>query len=131
MISVVIPSYNRRDGMLALLADLHRQEGVEFEVIVVDDCSPDDSVEAIRSAFPTVRLAKNETNLGPSVTRNRGILTSDCQIHDSSLGLSPALKQLQPSTGWRCEFASQMEQAMTSPDGGIPIQSARMLIAHF
>jgi GT2 family glycosyltransferase len=73
MISVVIPSYNRRDGMLALLADVYRQEGVEFEVIVVDDCSPDDSADAIRREFPAVRLFVNDSNGGPAVTRNRGI----------------------------------------------------------
>ncbi len=73
MISVVIPSYNRRDGMLALLADLRRQEGAEFEVVVVDDCSPDDSVERIRAEFPEVRVLVNETNGGPAVSRNRGI----------------------------------------------------------
>lgn len=73
MISVVIPSYNRRDGMLALLADVYRQEGVDFEVIVVDDRSPDDSVEAIRREFPRVKLLVNEKNGGPAVTRNRGI----------------------------------------------------------
>lgn len=73
MISVVVPSYNRREGMLALLADVFRQEGVDFEVIVVDDCSPDDSAEAIRREFPEVRLFVNETNSGPAVTRNRGI----------------------------------------------------------
>lgn len=73
LISVVIPSYNRRDGMLALLADLRRQQGADFEVIVVDDRSPDDSVEAIRREFPEVKLLVNETNGGPSVTRNRGI----------------------------------------------------------
>ena len=42
-------------------------------MIVVDDCSPDDSVEAIRREFPAVRLFVNETNGGPAVTRNRGI----------------------------------------------------------
>lgn len=73
MISVVIPSYNRRDGMLALLADVFRQEDADFEVIVVDDRSPDDSAEAIRREFPQVRLLVNETNGGPAVTRNRGI----------------------------------------------------------
>ncbi|HVZ20453.1 MAG TPA: glycosyltransferase family 2 protein, partial [Vicinamibacterales bacterium] len=73
MVSVVVPSYNRRDCMLALLADLHRQEGVAFEVIVVDDGSTDDSVAAIRRAFPSVQLLVNDTNSGPAVTRNRGI----------------------------------------------------------
>ncbi len=72
-ISVVIPSYNRRDSMLALLADVIRQTDVDFEVIVVDDCSPDDSVAAIQKAFPQVRLFVNEKNGGPAVTRNHGI----------------------------------------------------------
>lgn len=73
MLSVVVPSYNRRDGMLALLTDLHRQEGVDLEIIVVDDCSLDDSVQAISREFPSVRLLVNEVNAGPSVARNRGI----------------------------------------------------------
>ena len=74
MISVVIPSYNRRDCVLALLADVYAQEGVDMEVIVVDDRSPDNSVEAIRAAYPQVTLLVNEKNGGPAVTRNRGIL---------------------------------------------------------
>lgn len=73
MISVVIPSFNRRDCMLALLADVFRQKDADFEVIVVDDCSPDDSVEAIRREFPAVRLFVNDLNGGPAVSRNRGI----------------------------------------------------------
>lgn len=73
MISVVIPSYNRRDCVLNLLRDVFAQEDAEFEVIVVDDCSPDDSVEAIRREFPQVKLLVNEKNGGPCVTRNRGI----------------------------------------------------------
>jgi GT2 family glycosyltransferase len=73
VLSVVIPSYSRRDGMLALLTDLHRQQDVEFEIVVVDDGSPDDSVQAIRNAFPSVRLLVNDSNAGPAVARNRGI----------------------------------------------------------
>lgn len=73
MISIVIPSFNRRDGMLALLADIYRQEGVEFEVIVVDDASSDDTVDAVCREFPQTILLVNETNAGPCVSRNRGI----------------------------------------------------------
>ena len=80
MISVVIPSYNRKAGMLALLADIYRQEGVSFEVIVVDDCSPDGSAEAIAAAFPQTTVLRNEKNGGPSVTRNRGILAARGEI---------------------------------------------------
>jgi GT2 family glycosyltransferase len=73
MISVVIPSYNRRDCVLNLLKSVYLQREVEFEVIVVDDCSPDDTVEAVRREFPQVSLLVNERNAGPCVTRNRGV----------------------------------------------------------
>ncbi len=76
MISVVIPSYNRRDCVLALLGDVCRQEGVEFEIIVVDDCSSDGSVASVRREFPSVQLLVNDANAGPSVARNRGILAA-------------------------------------------------------
>lgn len=80
MISVVIPSYNRRDCVLALLADVYAQKDVEMEVIVVDDCSPDDSNEAIRRDFPQVTLLVNEKNGGPAVTRNHGIREANGDI---------------------------------------------------
>jgi GT2 family glycosyltransferase len=73
MISVVIPSYNRRDCVVALLRDVFAQQVVDFEVIVVDDCSPDDSVDTFRREFPQARIFVNEKNGGPAVTRNRGI----------------------------------------------------------
>lgn len=72
-VSVVIPSYNRCASMLSLLSDVERQKDVRFEIIVVDDCSPDNSVEQIRSKFPQARLFVNNQNGGPAVTRNRGI----------------------------------------------------------
>ncbi|MES2439814.1 MAG: glycosyltransferase [Verrucomicrobiota bacterium] len=76
MISIVIPSYNRSDLILALLRDIHAQQDAEFEVIVVDDCSPDDSVAAIRREFPQVQVLVNEKNSGPAVARNRGVLAA-------------------------------------------------------
>ncbi len=80
MISVVIPNYNRRDCVLALLADVYLQEGVEFEVFVIDDCSPDNSVEAVRKQFPQATVLVNEKNSGPAVSRNRGIRAAKGEI---------------------------------------------------
>jgi GT2 family glycosyltransferase len=95
MISVVIPSYNRKDCILRLLRDLHAQTVAGFEIIVVDDCSPDDTVEAVRREFPEITLLVNEQNGGPCVSRNRGVmaargeiivgLDSDVSINDSEL----------------------------------------------
>ena len=76
MISVVIPSYNRRECILTLLSDIYSQEGAVFEVIVVDDCSDDNTADAVSQQFPQATLLINERNLGPCVTRNRGIRTA-------------------------------------------------------
>lgn len=73
IVSVVIPAYNRVESVLALLGDLHRQVGVEFETIVVDDHSPNDPREMIGHRFPGVTVLRNDTNRGPAVSRNRGI----------------------------------------------------------
>lgn len=95
MISVVIPSYNRKDCILRLLRDLHFQSAPEFEIIVVDDCSPDDTVESVRREFPGVTLLVNDQNGGPCLSRNRGVmaargeiivgLDSDVSINDRDL----------------------------------------------
>lgn len=49
-ISVVIPLYNRELEVIACLDSLAAQSLSQnlFEVIVVDDCSTDDSVETIK-----------------------------------------------------------------------------------
>lgn len=80
MISVVIPNYNRRDSVLALLHDVFAQDVADLEVIVVDDHSPDDSVEAIRREFPRTIVLVNEKNSGPAVTRNRGVLAANGEV---------------------------------------------------
>ncbi len=73
LVSIVIPAFNRRDSVLQLLADLDRQTDVPFETIVVDDCSPDGTAEAVEAAFPRARVLRNPRNGGPAVSRNRGI----------------------------------------------------------
>lgn len=79
-VSVVIPSYNRCSSMLELLADIVQQQDVHFEIIVVDDCSPDDTVNQIEKKFPQVRLFVNKANGGPAVTRNRGIIEAQSDL---------------------------------------------------
>lgn len=75
--SVVVPTYNRADRLARLLWSLADQRGAgDFEVVVADDASIDDTVARARSLtgrlpFPlTVLTARHNT--GPAATRNRG-----------------------------------------------------------
>lgn len=94
-ISAVIPAFKRADSVLKLLTDLYLQEGCTFEIIVVDDHSPEDIQTPILKAFPLTRFFRNEVNGGPCVSRNRGIreargefivgIDSDVTVPDKTL----------------------------------------------
>lgn len=71
LVSVIIPTYNRRAFLVEAVESVRAQDYRPLEVIVVDDGSTDDTKKAL-SAFSTVTYI-NQTNLGPSAARNRGI----------------------------------------------------------
>ena len=80
MISVVIPTYNRCDAILALLSTIYQQTDASFEVLVIDDSSNDSTVDAIRREYPATIVIENIANSGPAVSRNRGIVASTGNI---------------------------------------------------
>ncbi|MGC7589855.1 glycosyltransferase family 2 protein [Bisgaard Taxon 46] len=71
MFSIIVPSYNRKDEIPALLASLEAQKSHNFEVIIVDDCSvePVKIKPAYSFAYQVIR---NEKNLGAAESRNVG-----------------------------------------------------------
>lgn len=77
-ISVVIPVFNSSQSIGPCLEALSQSAYPNFEVIVVDDCSSDDSVEIIRQ-FP-FRLIMLDRNSGPGIARNTGARESTGDI---------------------------------------------------
>lgn len=76
-ISVVLPNYNGRHLLEKNLPSIiEALTGFEHEIIVVDDCSADDSVEFLQHTYPDIVLIKNEINLGFSTTCNTGIFAA-------------------------------------------------------
>ncbi len=73
-ISVVIPTRNRWHLLQRTLAGALAQEGVEVEVVVVDDGSTDGTAERLAALDDgRVRVLRNERALGVSAARNRGV----------------------------------------------------------
>lgn len=65
LVSVKIASYNHARFIGKTLQSVLNQSYRKFEIIVVDDCSRDNSVEVIRTfADPRITLLVNEINLG-------------------------------------------------------------------
>jgi GT2 family glycosyltransferase len=72
-ITVVVLNWNRRDDTLACLESLRAVEYPNWEVLVVDNGSEDDSVEAIRKSYPEVSVIETGSNLGYAGGNNLGI----------------------------------------------------------
>lgn len=73
-VSVVIPAYNRARYLPEAIGSILRQSYADFELIVVDDGSTDDTAEVVRGITdPRLRLVTNPISLGIAGARNRGL----------------------------------------------------------
>lgn len=80
-ISVYIPSYNHQKTIAGTINSVLNQTFTDFEVIVRDDCSKDDTVK-IANGFKDKRLTvfKNKVNLGYSGNLNQGLIDTHSDI---------------------------------------------------
>ena len=76
-ISIVIPLFNKAAYVLDTLQALMSQLGSEDEIIVVDDCSTDDSTTLVeRLTSDQVHLLRMPMNGGPATARNAGVVNA-------------------------------------------------------
>jgi GT2 family glycosyltransferase len=97
--SVIIPNYNGRRFLPTVLEALRRQTMHDFETIVVDDASGDESVGWIEAHYPEVRLLVNRRNLG---------FVSSCNLAaDAARGRLLVLlnNDTEPEPAWLAELA--------------------------
>lgn len=106
LVSVIMPAYNVAPYIEASVRSVLAQSVNDWELLIIDDCSKDDSYEiALRLAQEDsrIRVLKNERNSGVSKTRNYGIsmargsyialLDSDDQWYPEKLEKQLALMQ--------------------------------------
>ncbi len=76
MISIVIPNYNKAGFLCSTLQSLTSQTSSDWEAIIVDDGSTDNSIDIVNEYIEKnarFSLLRNETNQGGSVCRNQGL----------------------------------------------------------
>lgn len=78
--SIIIPVYNAKKFLRQCIDSVISQTFKDWEVILVDDCSTDNTLEEIQSIINVnangnvnISLLRQERNQGPSAARNRGI----------------------------------------------------------
>ena len=71
-VSIIIPAYNSEKTIRSCLEKVTKEsELLKSEVIIVDDCSTDQTIEIIKT-FQNIKLIKLESNLGAGNARNKG-----------------------------------------------------------
>ena len=75
LVSIIMPSYNTANYIGDSIASVLNQTYKNWELIIVDDCSSDDTDEVLAKYLydERIRYFKNETNSGAAVSRNRAL----------------------------------------------------------
>lgn len=108
--SIIIVNYNTRQLTLDCLGSVYASvTSYTYEIIVVDNASRDDSVQAIQKAYPQVQLIANRDNTGFAKANNQGIkvakgryillLNSDTMVHPDTLHTMVGFMDRHPEMG--------------------------------
>lgn len=75
LVSIIMPSYNTADYIAESIQSVLEQSYTDWELIVVDDCSTDNTDEVIKPYLTDGRIKyfKNEKNSGAAVSRNHAL----------------------------------------------------------
>jgi len=128
--TVIIVTYRSADCIAACLSSLRVQQGVTLEVVVVDNASPDNTVEIVRAQTPKVHLVANHQNVGFGQANNQGaalahgrwihLLNPDAQFAQPNglqlLGLAMSEHPRWGLAGTRLLSADGLEESKPSTD---------------
>ncbi len=109
-VSVIIPTFNRAEMVCRCVGSVLASNWKDLEVIVVDDCSPDDTGKRVGEMFggdARVRYFRNDGNSFQAVSRNRGaaVATGDFLLFldDDNVVDSNMIPELVACFGRHCE----------------------------
>jgi N-acetylglucosaminyl-diphospho-decaprenol L-rhamnosyltransferase len=110
-LSIIIVNWNSLAYLRACLTSVYREiQGISFEVIVVDNASPEGGMDGLKAEFPELVLIKSDVNLGFAGANNLGFKRSN---GDYVLFLNPDTEIVGDS------IQVMLEQSRLRPDAGI------------
>jgi glycosyltransferase involved in cell wall biosynthesis len=131
-VTVVAATYNRAERLAALLDALRAQTFRDFDVVIVDDASADETIGVLAEARARGDLAltvlRHETGRGPAVARNAGWRAASAPV------IAFTDDDCRPSPGWLAAGVAAMAatangtreaivQGLTEPD---PLEADRL-----
>lgn len=109
--SVIMPLYNKAPYVRKAVESVMVQTYVDWELIIVDDCSTDGSVAVVEQiANPRIRIVRLEENGGVGAARNHGVVLSN----------APYICFIDADDWWEPTFLEEMVGLIERyPDAGI------------
>jgi glycosyltransferase involved in cell wall biosynthesis len=109
--SIIIPLYNKENYIQKTLNSILAQTFQDFEVIIVDDCSTDESVKKAKEIqSDKIRFVSHEQNKGLSASRNTGIRNAKAQF----------ITFLDADDFWKSHFLEKIKELIeTFPEAGL------------
>jgi GT2 family glycosyltransferase len=110
-LSIICVNWNSLDYLLDCLASIYEHtHGIWFEIIVVDNASPEGKIETIEQQFPQVKIVRSNKNVGFAGANNLGFRQSTGRY---VLLLNPDTKLIAPAIN------TMLERIKSLPDAGI------------
>jgi glycosyltransferase involved in cell wall biosynthesis len=121
LVSVVVPTYNRPEKLLAAVESIAAQTYPNVELVVVDDCSATPAQSVLTGAVPeslTYSCIRHEENRGANAARNTGIRAANGDI----------VSFLDDDDRWDPDkTATEVEQFAADSAVGVVLHGQRML----
>ncbi len=110
-LSIIFVNWNSVDYLRECIASIYENtRDISFEIIVVDNASPQGGVESLQDQFPQITIIKSEKNLGFAGANNIGFRRS---AGEYVLFLNPDTKLVGPTIDTLLTYIKQL------PDAGI------------
>lgn len=106
-ISIIIPVFNEEKTVAEIIRQIQEVKGLEKEIIVVDDCSSDDTIKVIKD-IKDITIIKHQKNQGKGAAIRTGISKASGDyilVQDADLEYDPQdiLSMIKPITQRKAE----------------------------
>jgi GT2 family glycosyltransferase len=98
-LSIIVVNWNSEAYLKKCLESIYEHTtGIEYEIIVVDNASPNNQIDEVGMHFPKIHVIKSTQNLGFSAANNLGFRQSEGQtllfLNPDTVFLGPAIRTL-------------------------------------
>ena len=136
LVSMIMPSYNTAKYIPDSIRSVLDQTYKNFELIIVDDCSSDNTYDVVKPFLDDKRIIylQNEKNSGAAVSRNRALseakgkwiafLDSDDLWHPQKLEKQTAFMR---SNGYHFSYTKYQEMNEDGVDGNVFVSGPRRI----